>query len=59
MTIGRDLIRTLTLATQDGPASVDLTVLVEDREGHLWLGTNGRGLHRVRPQPIVDGKISY
>jgi hypothetical protein len=27
----------------------------EDREGHLWLGANGRGLHRVRPQPIVSG----
>jgi len=55
MAIGRDLIRTLTLATQEGPASVDLTVLVEDLEGHLWLGANGRGLHRVRPQPIVSG----
>jgi PAS domain S-box-containing protein len=26
--------------------------VIEDREGNLWIGTDGRGLHRIRKAPI-------
>ena len=48
------LTRSLTLPTQVGVERVEFTVFFEDREGHLWLGTNGQGLRRVRPQVIAS-----
>ena len=32
----------------DGELSNEITGLFEDREGNLWLGSNGGGLHRLR-----------
>ena len=48
------LTRALALAKPEGVERVEFTVFFEDREGHIWLGTDGQGLRRVRPQVIVS-----
>ena len=34
-------------------AGARVTTMVEDREGSLWIGTDGRGLHRLRPSMLA------
>jgi signal transduction histidine kinase/ligand-binding sensor domain-containing protein len=48
------LRRSLVLPTSDGPRRLPFTLVYEDREGHLWLGTNGQGLYRVRRQLVTS-----
>ena len=34
------------------PARIAFNALFEDREGNIWLATDGQGLYRVRAQTI-------
>jgi signal transduction histidine kinase/ligand-binding sensor domain-containing protein len=54
MKVHRQLGRSLTLPASGRLEQVTFTVLFEDREGHLWLGTNGQGLYRVRKQIVTS-----
>jgi len=53
MGVGQGLIRSLTLPVSGRPEKVSFFPFCEDREGNLWLGTNGQGLYRVREQAIT------
>jgi signal transduction histidine kinase/ligand-binding sensor domain-containing protein len=48
------LRRSITLPTPGGTERRDFTILFEDREGHVWLGTDGGGLVRARPLAIAS-----
>jgi signal transduction histidine kinase/ligand-binding sensor domain-containing protein len=52
MLIGHQLTRSVK-ASPSGPVSpVSFSELYEDREGNIWLGTEGHGLYRVQRQSI-------
>lgn len=52
LAVGERLRQSLTLSIAGEPETVTFTSLHEDRQGNLWLGTDGRGLYRVRRQAI-------
>ena len=54
MDVHKMLRRSMTLPTPEGLERRDFTLLFEDREGHVWLGTDGGGLVRVRPLAITS-----
>ncbi len=47
------LDRSLTLDGTGTSETIEFTTLYEGRDGDIWLGTNGRGLHRVREQVVT------
>jgi ligand-binding sensor domain-containing protein len=49
---GSGLARYLELPPGTQPASIAFNTLFEDREGNIWLSTDGQGLYRVRNQTI-------
>ena len=52
MGLARQLIRTMNYRPSGRQEKISVFSLCEDREGNLWLGTDGQGLYRVRRQPI-------
>ena len=46
------LIQYMYLPDGSGPAKIAFSALFEDREGGLWLTTDGNGLYRLRTQAI-------
>ncbi len=52
MGLARQLIRTMNYRPSGRQEKISVYSLCEDREGNLWLGTDGQGLYRVRRQPI-------
>jgi signal transduction histidine kinase/ligand-binding sensor domain-containing protein len=49
---GLGLVRYLDLPSNSQPARIAFNTLFEDREGNIWLSTDGQGLYRVRSQTI-------
>jgi ligand-binding sensor domain-containing protein len=49
---GSGLVRYMDLPPGTQPASIVFNTLFEDREGNIWLSTDGQGLYRVRNQTI-------
>ena len=47
------LHRSLTLASSARRQTVAFTAMREDRDGNLWLGTDGAGLYRVRKEAVT------
>jgi ligand-binding sensor domain-containing protein len=51
--IEKEMDRTLTLLSSGKLEKIPFFSIFADREGNLWLGTNGRGLYRIRKQAIT------
>ncbi len=50
--VGQRLMRFLDFESSDQPASISFTHLLEDNEGHVWIGTEGNGLYQLQEQSI-------
>jgi signal transduction histidine kinase/ligand-binding sensor domain-containing protein len=50
--VGRHLVLTLDFVSSEHSTSVEYTRFLEDREGNVWVGTEGSGLHQLREQLI-------
>ncbi len=50
---GSGIVRYLDLPPGIQPARIAFNTLFEDREGNIWLSTDGQGLYRVRTQTIT------
>ena len=55
--VGPELRRQLGDAQAGTPETISFSVWFEDREGNLWLGTEGRGLYQVRSQFISNYSV--
>jgi signal transduction histidine kinase/streptogramin lyase len=55
--VGTELIRRLSHPRGGAIETIPFSVWFEDREGNLWLGTEGRGLYQVRPQFISSYSV--
>ena len=53
MEVVKNLSRKLTITSSGQPESIILNTLYEDRDGNLWLGTDGQGLYRIRKQIVT------
>ena len=51
--VGHDLTRRMNQSAAVKPEKIAFYSLYEDQEGNLWLGTDGRGLYRVRRNAIT------
>lgn len=49
---GTGLVRYLKLPADTQPAKIAYNTFFEDREGNIWLSTDGQGLYRIRTQTI-------
>jgi signal transduction histidine kinase/ligand-binding sensor domain-containing protein len=52
MVVGHALSRTLEFISSGKAVSVPVARLFQDRQGNLWIGTEGDGLYRLQSQPI-------
>ena len=50
--VGPRLTRFLDFESSGQPASLTFTRFLEDREGNVWIGTEGNGLHQLQEQSI-------
>ena len=55
--VGSELVRHLTHAPAGTTETIPFRVWFEDREGNLWLGSEGRGLYQIRPQFITNYSV--
>ena len=53
MEVTANLQRKLMIPSSGQPESITLQTFYEDRDGNLWLGTDGRGLYRIRKQIVT------
>jgi signal transduction histidine kinase/ligand-binding sensor domain-containing protein len=53
MEIVQNLLRKLTIPSSGQPETITLRTFYEDRDGNLWLGTEGQGLYRIRKQIVT------
>jgi signal transduction histidine kinase/ligand-binding sensor domain-containing protein len=53
MEIARNLERKLMIPSSGPPDTITVQTFYEDRDGNLWLGTDGQGLFRIRKQIIT------
>jgi ligand-binding sensor domain-containing protein len=52
MVVGHTLSRTFEFISSGKAVSVPVARLYQDRQGNLWIGTEGDGLYRLQSQPI-------
>ena len=48
-----NLLRSIKFSSSGNPESLSFSTLFEDQEGNIWLGSEGRGLYRLRKQSIT------
>jgi signal transduction histidine kinase/ligand-binding sensor domain-containing protein len=52
MHVSRRLARFLDFRSSGQPASIQMERFLEDREGNVWVGTDGSGLYRLQEQSV-------
>jgi signal transduction histidine kinase/streptogramin lyase len=50
--VGQRLTRSLDFESSGQPTTIPLTRFLEDREGNVWIGTEGSGLYQLQEQSI-------
>ena len=50
--VGQHLVLSLDVVSSGKPTTIEYTRFLEDKEGNVWVGTEGDGVHQLREQVI-------